>query len=134
MDKTSGVTVLFYKINLIPLFIFSLKFVLFPLWCLLSSLYVFGSLFLQSHLCASVCFMYAWEQHRGSSAPRVLVCFMLCSWLKQFRMPVASLSSGGHAVASWDVSFSCHCLCSVCVFWCPVPVSVTGVCLPVLRF
>lgn len=95
-------------------------------------LYVFSSVFLQTH--PSVCFMFAWEQHHGSSAAWVLLCFLLCSRFKQFRISVASLSSRGHTVASRDVSFSSHCLCSMCVFWCPVPVSVTGVCPPVLRF
>lgn len=71
--------------------------------------------FQQAHPCVSVCFMYAREQHHDVSAAQVLVCLMLCSRFKQFRISVTHTRyRRGHTLV-WDVSFSGLSLQRVCI-------------------
>lgn len=116
----------------------SLKFVVFPLsvcchLCISSALFFY----LHTHPCVSVCFMYALKQHHGPSTVSVLDCFMLCSWVKQFRISVIYTEQQRTCVSFMGCAFllplPLQRVC-VCVFWCPVPVSETGVYPPVLRF
>lgn len=101
--------------SLIPLSIFN--FVLLSLCA--CCLHCMSSAVLYCKLCPSVWFMYDWEQHCVTLAARLLVSLMLCRCFKQFRVPVASVSSGGHTGASQGVCFSCHCLCSMCFILVP---------------
>lgn len=70
---------------------------------------------LRPHL--GVCFMYPWEWRHGPSGARALVCFMLCSCFKQFRVSVTHIGSRGDTATSRDVSSpaiaSAVCVCSV---------------------